>query len=167
MQIFRLLKWLWVFFYIVLSFRDECVGIGEYRDIEGTDVWCQRECLRYPSTCPQDKCSCFPSQSVTEVTKFFWYLKWQQPTVCQNEEISFRFHKRQIYLIFKYIISEHLVNASLICLKSVSPLKYLLVHGKVNTYWNSIAYFWSERLMQSQKENFRTLKMSNLNTKVS
>ena len=46
----------------MIFFRDECEGIGEYRGIEGTDVWCQRQCLRYPSECPLDKCKCRAKQ---------------------------------------------------------------------------------------------------------
>ena len=25
---------------------------------EGTDVYCHRQCLRYPSNCPKDECKC-------------------------------------------------------------------------------------------------------------
>lgn len=41
------------------SRRDECEALGNLAGIEGTDVWCQRQCLRYPSKCPRDKCRCF------------------------------------------------------------------------------------------------------------
>ena len=33
-------------------------AVGKLRGIEGTDVYCHRNCLRYPSKCPKDVCKC-------------------------------------------------------------------------------------------------------------
>ena len=40
-------------------FRDECEAIGELAGVEGTDVFCHRQCMVYPyDNCPEDKCRC-------------------------------------------------------------------------------------------------------------
>jgi hypothetical protein len=38
---------------------DECEAIGELAGVEGTDVFCHRQCMVYPyDNCPEDKCRC-------------------------------------------------------------------------------------------------------------
>ena len=40
-------------------FRDECEAIGDLAGVEGTDVFCHRQCMVYPyDNCPEDKCRC-------------------------------------------------------------------------------------------------------------
>ena len=41
-----------------LNFRNDCTAIGRLAGQEGTDVYCHRQCLRYPSNCPKDECKC-------------------------------------------------------------------------------------------------------------
>merc|ERR1711953_923839 len=36
----------------------ECTAIGRLAGLEGTDVYCHRKCLRYPSECPKEECEC-------------------------------------------------------------------------------------------------------------
>ena len=43
---------------LLLLSRNDCTAIGRLADVEGTDVYCHRQCLRYPSTCPKDECHC-------------------------------------------------------------------------------------------------------------
>ena len=38
--------------------RNDCTAIGRLAGQEGTDVYCHRKCLRYPSNCPKDECKC-------------------------------------------------------------------------------------------------------------
>ena len=38
--------------------RNDCTAVGRLAGKEGTDVYCQRKCLRYPSNCPKDECQC-------------------------------------------------------------------------------------------------------------
>ncbi len=45
--------------YALLLARDECEPIGRLKDVEGTESYCHRNCLRYPSTCPKDVCRCY------------------------------------------------------------------------------------------------------------
>ena len=46
---------------------DECEAIGDLKGVEGTDVYCHRQCLVYPAlNCPQDKCKC-TSHSDSEI----------------------------------------------------------------------------------------------------
>ena len=42
----------------VFIYSNECTAIGRLAGKEGTDVYCQRRCLRYPSNCPKDECQC-------------------------------------------------------------------------------------------------------------
>ena len=39
-------------------FSTECTAIGRLAGLEGTDVYCHRKCLRYPSECPKEECKC-------------------------------------------------------------------------------------------------------------
>ena len=39
-------------------FRTSCKAVGRLAGVEGTDVYCHRNCLRYPSNCPEDECQC-------------------------------------------------------------------------------------------------------------
>ena len=49
------------------TFREECEAIGELAGIDGTDIFCHRQCMVYPSdntNCPTDKCRCTTSNQV-------------------------------------------------------------------------------------------------------
>ena len=35
-----------------------CESIGEFSRLTGSSEWCNMSCLRYPSLCPPEKCSC-------------------------------------------------------------------------------------------------------------
>ena len=37
---------------------NDCTAVGRLAGQEGTDVYCHRKCLRYPSNCPKDECLC-------------------------------------------------------------------------------------------------------------
>ena len=41
-----------------MIFRNDCTAVGRLAGQEGTDVYCHRQCLRYPSNCPKDECKC-------------------------------------------------------------------------------------------------------------
>jgi len=44
---------------------EECEAIGELAGIEGTDIFCHRQCMVYPAdNCPTDKCRCTTSNQV-------------------------------------------------------------------------------------------------------
>ena len=43
--------------------RDTCDATGRLAGVEGTDVYCMRKCLRYPTSCPRDECHCYDSQN--------------------------------------------------------------------------------------------------------
>ena len=46
-------------------FREECEAIGELAGIEGTDVYCHRQCMVYPvDNCPMDKCKCYTTNDL-------------------------------------------------------------------------------------------------------
>jgi hypothetical protein len=49
-------------FHVTLIFSDECQAKGRLAEFEGTDVYCHRNCLRYPSTCPKEECDCYNSE---------------------------------------------------------------------------------------------------------
>ncbi|TRY70276.1 hypothetical protein TCAL_11548 [Tigriopus californicus] len=42
----------------------ECVSINELAGINGTDVFCHRNCLRNPPICPRDQCRCFSEEGI-------------------------------------------------------------------------------------------------------
>eukprot|EP00095_Tigriopus_kingsejongensis_P001217 maker-scaffold959_size76551-snap-gene-0.20 protein:Tk01217 transcript:maker-scaffold959_size76551-snap-gene-0.20-mRNA-1 annotation:"PREDICTED: uncharacterized protein LOC101891129" len=42
----------------------ECVPINELAGINGTDVFCHRNCLRNPPNCPKEQCRCFSEEGV-------------------------------------------------------------------------------------------------------
>ena len=44
--------------YLPSIFSTECTAIGRLAGLEGTDVYCHRKCLRYPSECPMEECEC-------------------------------------------------------------------------------------------------------------
>ena len=44
-----------MFYYI---YSNDCTAIGRLEGKEGTDVYCHYRCLRYPSNCPKEECSC-------------------------------------------------------------------------------------------------------------
>ena len=48
-----------IFITLFSFFSNKCVGIGKLEGIEGTEAYCGRKCLRYPSVCPKDECRCF------------------------------------------------------------------------------------------------------------
>ena len=54
----------WVKFSCITFCSDTCKAKGRLADVEGTDVYCHRNCLRYPSTCPKDECECFSEEEV-------------------------------------------------------------------------------------------------------
>jgi len=44
---------------------EECEAIGELAGIEGTDVYCHRQCMVYPvDNCPMDKCKCYTTNDL-------------------------------------------------------------------------------------------------------
>ena len=49
----------------LLFFREECEAIGELAGVEGTDVYCHRQCMVYPAdNCPTDKCKCLTTNDI-------------------------------------------------------------------------------------------------------
>jgi hypothetical protein len=39
--------------------RNTCDAIGDIADKPGADQYCLRQCMRYPSNCPIDRCNCY------------------------------------------------------------------------------------------------------------
>ncbi|CAG7837743.1 unnamed protein product [Allacma fusca] len=35
-----------------------CLATGPFKEVPGMDRWCQKNCMRYPPSCPTDKCRC-------------------------------------------------------------------------------------------------------------
>lgn len=44
--------------------RTSCKAVGRLAGVEGTDVYCHRNCLRYPSNCPEEECQCTDKEEV-------------------------------------------------------------------------------------------------------
>lgn len=50
-----------------LVVRDQvCVGTGTYETIPGINEWCQSNCMKYPPSCPADKCRCIRTCQATK-----------------------------------------------------------------------------------------------------
>merc|ERR1711872_656376 len=44
-----------------------CEAIGRLAGVEGTDVFCHRNCLRYPPNCPKESCKCHAAEDAVSV----------------------------------------------------------------------------------------------------